>query len=212
MKKSVIPKDWSKVTLGQYVELELLPEYDREDPEQVLIRKTTEAHILTGLDVEEIDKLTIEEIVTMRDFLASKMPQAIQKRFKLNGIRYEVELNPTKHNRNKFVSVLNMIRANPVKNMHQVLFTICRPYRRTLTGRKYYDFDAWESRERINDFKSITMDIANPIMVFFCNLSQELLNLIQSYLDNQNQTMQAKIKEMTNELLSEANSNECMAG
>lgn len=211
MNKSVIPKDWSKVTLGQYVELELLGDYDK-DPEQVLLRKTTEAHILTGLDVEEIDKLTIADIMVMRDLLNSKMPQIIQKRFKLKGIRYEVELNPSALNYGQFTSVLNLIRSSPVKNMHQVLFNICRPYKRRIFWRKYYDFKPGEVRERINDFKSITMDIANPIMVFFCNLSQELSNLTLSYLDNQNRMMQTKIKEMTNELLSEVNSSECTDG
>lgn len=203
MSKSIIPKSWSKVTIGQYAELELLGDYDKENPDEILKRKTTEAHILTGLDVEEIDKLTVEEIIQMRDFLDSNLPTVVKQSFKLKGIRYEVELNPTRLSKGQFVSVLNLIRGGAVKNMHQVLFNICKPYKRRFLYRKYYSFEPGEVRERIADFKSVTMDIANPVMVFFCNLSQELSNHTQLFLDAKMKQMNQMVKQMEKELLEE---------
>lgn len=196
-----IPTKWSEVSLQQYIELETLPKLDTDNEEEILKRKIVEAHILTGLSVEEIDKLPFGELYKIKELLSSKRPYKIRKRFKLNGIRYKVQLNPTKLNSDRFLSVLNLSRKDPVKKMPQILLNICTPYKRTLFGRKYYDLEPDEFVKRIDDFKELKMSIANPILVFFYNLSEVLQQTILKYSENKMTQIQKEMKQTQAELL-----------
>ena len=201
MKK--IPRSWKEVTLQQYIELETLPKYDTKNEEEILNRKIVEAHILTGLSVEEIDKMPFGELYEIKNLLDSNKPYRLRKSFKHNGIRYKVELNPLKLESDRFLAVLNLSKLDPVKKTPQILLNICRPYKRTLFGRKYYDFEPEEFEKRIQDFRNLKMNIVNPILVFFCNLSELLLITIQGYSDKVMTEQQMKLEEIRKELLKE---------
>lgn len=196
-----IPKSWREVTLGQYVELESLPDYDKEDEQEILKRKITEAHILTGLSVEEIDKLPFGEMFAIKDLLNSKKPEKLRRKFKLNGVRYHVQINPMKLDSDKFLSILNLTRNDPIKRSPQIILNICKPYkRRFFFFKKYYSFDPGEYIARIDDFKDLTMDTANPILVFFCFLFDELLNHTQEYSEKQLKRMNKRMERIGEEL------------
>lgn len=181
-----IPRSWKEVTLKQYIELELLPKYDTDNEEEILKRKITEAHILTRLSVQEIDKMPFGELYEIKRLLDSNKPQRLRRSFKHNGVRYRVQLNPVKLDADKFLSILNLSRKDPIKKTPQILLNVCRPYKRVLFfWRKYYDFEPEEYVKKIEEFEQLPMNIASPILVFFCNLSEKLLKRIQEYSDQQ---------------------------
>ena len=181
-----IPKSWKDVTLQQYIELETLPNYDVDSESEILQRKITEAHILTGLSVKEIDKMPFGELYKIKTLLDSKKPQRLRRSFKHRGVRYRVQLNPSKLDSGRFLAILNLSRKDPVKKTPQILLNVCIPYKRVLFfWRKYYEFESEEFVDKIREFEQLPVSVANPILVFFCNLSERLLKRTQEYLGQQ---------------------------
>ena len=183
----MIPKSWDKITIEQFVELQgTLKEEPKTDRENFDLQ-VKRVCFLTNLEVEEALKLPTSISTDVNKLLKTPMPTQLLKTFKLNGVRYKVILDARKLNGSRYIAVMNTAKRGAVKNLHQVMYNICQPIRFgfrskfPFIGWKEYDFEAHEVEDRINDFKQLTLDIANPVSVFFSAVSKSLTIALEDY-------------------------------
>ena len=198
----MIPTKWKEVTIEQFVELQAALEEKPKTDLEIVNNKILQAVILSGLTVEEVEELSLDELENVNRLLNSNLPQRIRKSFKLNGIRYKVIFDAKKLNGSRYIAVMNSAKRGTLKSLHQVMYSISQPTKFgfrskfPFIGYKDYEFKAHEVEGRINDFKSLTIDIANPVSVFFSNLSKCLTKVLDDSLLKQTR----KMTQMTNEL------------
>ena len=57
------------------------------------------------------------------------------------------------------------------------------------------EFEAKDVADRINDFKQMTLGVANPAAVFFSEVRKELHSLLENFLLKEMGTLTEKMKE-----------------
>lgn len=195
--------DWNKITIEQFVKTQAIINQEPEDELDLHAQKKLIAEIITGKSIEEIENMLMSDIDNIYlECLTPSLPQKIVKRFKLNGVKYEFDLEATDLTSGRYMSIMESIKDNPLDNLHSVLFNIAHPIKRNALGVfKRYNFEANEVHKRIEDFKQMPIFIANPIAVFFCNLSKALTDVsVDSSLAKLN-LMKRDMEELTADLV-----------
>jgi hypothetical protein len=195
--------DWSKITIEQFVKVQKIVKEEPIDELDLHAQKKLVAEIITGKPIEEIENMLMADIDNIYlECLAPSLPQKIVKRFKINGYKYEFDLEATNLTSGRYMSIMEGIKGDPLDNLHSVLFNVAYPIKRTVTGGfKRYNFEASEIHKRIEDFKQMPITIANPIAVFFCNLSKDLTNVSVDYSFEKLMKMKKEMDQMTAHLL-----------
>jgi len=195
--------DWNKITIEQFVKTQAIINQEPEDELDLHAQKKLVAEIITRKSIEEIENMLMSDIDNIYlECLTPSLPQKIVKRFKLNGVKYEFDLEATDLTSGRYMSIMESIKGNPLDNLHSVLFNIAHPIKRNALGVfKRYNFEANEVHKRIEDFKQMPIFIANPIAVFFCNLSKALTDVsVDSSLAKLN-LMKREMEELTADLV-----------
>lgn len=195
--------DWSKITIERFVKTQAIINQEPVDELDLHAQKKLIAEIITGKSIEEIENMLMSDIDNIYlECLTPSLPQKIMKRFKLNGVKYEFDLEATDLTSGRYMSIMESIKGNPLDNLHSVLFNIAHPIKRNALGVfKRYNFEANEVHKRIEDFKQMPIFIANPIAVFFCNLSKALTDVsVDSSLAKLN-LMKREMEELTADLV-----------
>lgn len=201
-----IPTTWKEVNIEQFVELqEALNEKPVTDLE-IVNNKILQAVILSGLSVEEVENLPFNELEKVNKLLNTELPNKVRKYFKLNGIKYRVIYDARRLNGSRYIAVMNSAKRGTLKSLHQVMYSISQPVKFgfkkkfPFIGYNEYEFEAHEVEDRINDFKELSIDIANPVSVFFSNLSKVLTEVLEDSLLNQTKKMTTMTDELTKDL------------
>lgn len=198
----MIPTNWNSITVEQYLQLKGTMEVEVQDYIHALDIGLEQYRILTG-DLEADDtKVTTEDLGKIRELIESEMPKKIIETFELNGIRYKVRLHPGQVPAVDYITIMNLAKKGD-EYLHQIIFTICKPLKKERFKWVEYDFEARELKERINDFKGLTMEVVNPLRLFFLNVSIDLTEVIQVYLDNQMKTMTKELESVREDLLTD---------
>ena len=175
----MLPKNWDDITLEQYVAVYKTLSEEPKDAEaqlNLLIKRTC---LLTFKEPEWVeDNLTMSDLAKMQDFLKMDLPTKIVRNFRFNGRRYTVDLDPTKYEAGRYISVMNQLKDSKLDNLHKVIFIICREV--DWRGRTI-ELEPSDFAHRVEEFKQLPMKIVNPLSVFFYNLSENLTNDIIRY-------------------------------
>lgn len=190
----MIPKDWSSITIEQFVSLKPTLEIEVEDSIHDLNLGLERYKILTNNHKANESNVYLKDLEEIKRLLTSKMPSAIKEDFELNGIKYRVLLNPEKLPAVDYITIMNLAKLGD-DNLHQIIFTICKPLVKKRGRWVTYDFEPWELKERIEDFKQLTMDVVNPIRLFFSSASIALTDLILAYSEKEVKNQEKKIEE-----------------
>ena len=162
--------DWSKITVEQFVKTQKIIKEDPLDELDLHAQKKLIAEIITNKSIADIENMK------MRDLDATQMTSG------------------------RYMSIMESIKQNPLDNIHTVLFNVAHPVKRTLTGFKRYDFEPAELHKRIEDFKQMPISIANPMAVFFCNLSVALTSVSVDYSVSQMEIMNKEMNQLAEDL------------
>ncbi len=189
--------NWSQVNIGQYQELHKTFEYEPANDIEIADLGILQASIVKGEEYAETeDYLTLGELENIKKFIVSDIPTKMVKRFKLNGIRYEFELDPTKLKGGSYMSLMKDLE-DPYQNMHKIVFNFSHPI--NWRGKRY-NFKPEEIHKRQEDFKLMPMDIANGLVVFFWNLSKVLTQDLEDSLNKNLKTMKMKTDKLAEDL------------
>lgn len=175
----MLPKNWDDITIEQYVAVyKTLSEEPRTSEAQLnlLIKRTC---LLTNKDPEWVDEnLTMTDLAKMQDFLKLDLPTKLITKFRFQGRKYVVDIDPTKYDAGRYISVMNQLKDSKIDNLHKVVFFVCREVN---AWGKTIEIPENEFAERVESFKQLPMKVVNPISVFFCNLSETLTEDIIKY-------------------------------
>lgn len=196
-----ITKDWSDINVGQFQEYQktLGEEPSNALEEQDLLERRAMA--LTGFDWDQLGQLTMKQLYAINNIPNTDIKGKWKKRIKVAGRRYRVILDPTKEESLRYKMVMNACKEKDVQ-LHRLMFSVCVPI--NWMG-KDQDLKPYEVQERLNEFKSMPMTIANPIVVFFWALSNDLTQSILQFSNS-------KMKEMNKMVTTEIDSIKNMAG
>lgn len=182
-----IPKNWDKIPLKNFVHyLDYINE-EAETLEQRFDLLYKRSCAILDITVSEARLLTVEDQKNLIRLMNKKMPSRLMLKFKHKGIRYRPIIKVETINGGKFAAIKNAAKRGTAKNLHQILFLVSEPIKFgfkkqfPFIGWKAYEFKPEEIGARINDFKDIPMEVANPMSVFFLTLSKELSNLLSDY-------------------------------
>lgn len=221
-----IPKSWDKVTVEGYINLMKSLEKESED---VILESIKRIVFLTGCEPEEASQCTLDQIQDIKRLVNTPLPTRLKTRFKLKGINYRLlyltserlskwtnedletlnKLDARQMTGGEYCAAMDVIARGQLDNLHHVMFLISQPIKFGFKkkfpffGWKDYDFLAYEIKDRINDFKSLTMEVAYPASVFFCEASKKLTTSLQEYSENEMMTIVEQMDQLESELAEE---------
>jgi hypothetical protein len=181
------PKNWSDITIRKYIERVKLSRKSGSELETIeqMIKL---AAVTFECSEEEAANIGLDKLNQVNQLFKSDKPTKIVKEIRLNGQHFEFELNPNKLTASQYAGVMEATKDIDI-NLHLFLFHLARPYNYSWFRKKYIKLEDHQTIELIDQFKDIPMSVANPIAVFFFNLSTEFTRILNDYSDQ-------KLKEM----------------
>jgi hypothetical protein len=181
------PKNWSDITIRKYIERVKLSRKSGSELETIeqMIKL---AAVTFECSEEEAANIGLDKLNQVNQLFKSDKPTKIVKEIRLNGQHFEFELNPNKLTASQYAGVMEATKDIDI-NLHLFLFHLARPYNYSWFKKKYIKLEDHQTIELIDQFKDIPMSLANPIAVFFFNLSTEFTRILNDYSDQ-------KLKEM----------------
>ena len=196
-----IPAGWHELTINQFQEL--LP--SKFEGMNDISKVINEIMILSNEPYEEVAKLTNKDVDNIREqtkWLSEERPNVLKTRYKIKGQWYRFEVDATNVILDQYafsMKTLETLKDNPEtveSNLHLLLANISRPIKRNWRG-KFVDVKEYDLLEMSEIFKhNMTMDIANPIIVFFCTLSKNLTKVTSDYLTEKVEKMEKAQKDL----------------
>src|SRR5688572_23134228 len=119
----MLPQNWNDITIEQYVAVYKTLSENPTDPEEQLNLLVKRTCLLTNQEPDWVeDNLTMTDLAKMQDFIKSDLPTKLIKNFRFNGKRYTVDIDPTKYDAGRYMSVMNQLKDNRIENLHKVIF------------------------------------------------------------------------------------------
>lgn len=183
-----IPEDLNDITLGQYQEFLKIEEPTEEDILMVFL----------NLDLKGIGKIKSLDVDKYAAHITSlfQKESEFQMKFDLMGLQFGFipNLDEITYGENKDVTTY----INDWQTMHKAMSVLYRPIINKL-GKKYLIEEYEGSHKYSESMKDMPLGVVMGSMVFFYNLTNDLLKVIPSYLENLTE------KEQTTGLISAEN-------
>jgi len=171
-----VPTDWSGISLKKWLELQKdIKSYDGEDDAiNALI-----FHHLCGLDVENVNRLSIEDYKTIKEELEKFMTNVelpLQQLITIDGVEYGFEPNLSQMSYGAYADITKYDNIGIDDNWAKIMAILYRP----VTNKKnsMYSIQTYTGEVDETKFLNVGMDIHFGALFFFLNLSMDLLNAI----------------------------------
>ena len=174
-----VPENLNDITLGQYQEFLKIEEPTEEDIIKVFL----------NINVDGLGKIKAADVDTYAAHITSLFEKEgdFQNKFDLMGQRFGFipNLDEITYGENKDVTTY----INDWQTMHKAMAVLYRPIINSL-GKKYLIEDYEGSHKYSEAMKQMPLGVVMGSMVFFYNLTNDLLKAIPSYLVSQTQKEQ----------------------
>lgn len=177
---------WDKITISQFVNINNINDSDLD-----LLDKQTEITAIlyntTTSNIEDLGVNEYKEAVQIIKNLDKPFPTEPKQVFKVNGKTYRFMHEINKWSWGQWISVMELLKDKTHKevleNLARLLSIVCVPMKRNWRGKLVpCKFDGYKVSEIEQEFYDhLTMDVANPISVFFYALSTNLTVGLQDY-------------------------------
>lgn len=193
------PKNWSDITIRKYIERVKLSRRSGSELETIdqMIKL---AAVTFECSEDEAANIGLDKLNQVNQLFRSEKPTKIVKEIRLNGQHFEFELNPNKLTASQYAGVMEATKDIDL-NLHLFLFHLARPYNYSWFRKKYIKLEDHQTIELIDQFKDIPMSVANPIAVFFFNLSTEFTKILNDYSDQKMKEMNKILNQTKTDLL-----------
>lgn len=189
---------WKDITIGQFIEAWQVQQMQFDDE---LDRNLAMAAAITGNSASDLKQMGYDDLVQLfRDIQFVAYPEQMDKRFpKLFSIKGRMFRPTRKFNKlsaGQFIDLTSFIKKSDeiIPNLHKILATLCLPFRYgvrfqtspRIRAKWFYWYDG-AKHEQLSEllYDNLTMDIAYPIAVFFCNLWAGFTPHIVRYLETE---------------------------
>lgn len=178
-----VPKDWSAVTLRQY--LDLKKDMDAYEGEHDAILACM-FHHLAKFPVEYIkglDITTYNAIVNDMTSFLGNVELPLQKFIDIDGVEYGFEPNLSQMSYGAYVDIAKYDSMEMNEKWAEIMSILYRPVIKK-TG-KLYDIETYSAKIDGEPFMDVTMDVHFGAIFFFKTLLKDLLSSIQKSLMHQ---------------------------
>lgn len=185
---------FEKITISQFIKCKTIAELE-SDPLNRNIKLLAE---LTGKSFDEIESMPIDKLtIALKSFseIESLNPDAkIKMEFKIKGRRFKCIWQTQKLTAAQYIDATSFCKeeASIINNIHNILAAIC--VEKTWYG-KVKKYDGINHKE-VSDlfYNNMKIEVAYPIMLFFCKYYKELADNILIYLEAEAEKAMEKVK------------------
>ena len=183
-----IPTSLLEITLAQYQEFIKLTDGKEDSPK--LMQKTLE--IFCGIDLKDIATIKFSDVGRILGKINKLFihDQPLINKFKYKGKEFGFIPNLDEMTLGEFIDLDNTITK--WDNMHKAMAVLYRPIEVSLKNK--YTIEKYESYDK-HDMSFMPVGIALGALVFFWNLSNELINNIPNYLQKETNNLTSQQQE-----------------
>jgi hypothetical protein len=188
-----VPKNWSAVTLKQY--LTFRDELESYKDDQDAVEAVIFQH-LCGVDAQYLHLIDNETITHIRGDLAAFMQQTdyeLQRFVTIGGVEYGFEPNLSQMTYGAYLDITKFDTITIDKNWGKIMSILYRPVTKKIG--QLYEIEPYNADIDDSKFLTTTMDLNFGALFFFIDLSNELLTSIQNSLKSQ-QAISPNIKSI----------------
>jgi hypothetical protein len=175
--KITLPEHIGEITLDQFQRYHELTQRENIDDYQFNKRKVS---IFTGIKYRDLDKIAnkdFKEILEQIDKALDK-DHEFTSTFILDDINFGFIPNFDKIRTKEFVD-MDLYKPDDVQNLHKLMAILFRPIK-SIDNFKSYSIQEYNGTAKYSILmKRMPLSVVNGALVFFCNLSKELLINIQ---------------------------------
>lgn len=183
-----IPTEWSEVSIEKYVNY-IKATNDLDDEDDKIIKTIS---VLCDIPEDIITKIKMKDLTAIQKGLQKLISKPVNKEIinKINIDKKVFGLHPKldEITMGEFVDIEMYANENDLAGMMSVLY---RPITET-QGNRYniepYDADIHMDNKKL--FEKLSVNVANPIAVFFWNLGSEQMQTIHQYSEKEMQDNQ----------------------
>jgi hypothetical protein len=169
-----VPTDWAGISLQKWLELQKdIKSYEGEDDAiNALI-----FHHLCGLDVENVNRLSIEDYKTIKEELEKFMMNVelpLQQLITIDGVEYGFEPNLSEMTYGAYADITKYDNIGIDDNWAKIMAILYRPVKNK--SKSMYSIESYTGEVDETKFLNVGMDVHFGTLFFFLNLSMDLLN------------------------------------
>lgn len=175
-----VPKDYSAITLKQYLQFQEELQNYKDDPEAI---ETILLHYICGVPAEYVSKIDSETFGKIRTDLKSFMNNTdypLQRFVTIEGIEYGFEPNLSKMSYGAYLDIAKYDTITIDKNWSKIMDILYRPVTNK-TG-ALYEIKSYDGSINEDKWLSVGMDVHFGTLFFFSGLLSDLVNSTQKSL------------------------------
>ena len=175
-----VPKDYSAVTLKQYLQFQEELQNYKDDPEAI---ETILLHYICGVPAEYVSKIDSETFGKIRTDLKSFMNNTdypLQRFVTIDGIEYGFEPNLSKMSYGAYLDIAKYDTITIDKNWGKIMDILYRPVTNK-TG-ALYEIKSYDGSINEDRWLSVGMHVHWGTLFFFSGLLSDLVNSTQKSL------------------------------
>ena len=176
----IIPTDLKEIKLSQYLRYLKVLKDNQDDETFVCIQMVA---IFCNLSVADVMKIPVNDFAEIVEQLAKVLDQKPQlvRTFKMNGVNYGFIPNLDKMTIGEHATIDTLLGDQD--NLALLMSVLYRPI--TKSAMPFYQIEDYDGDESKADlFNDVRMDVVTGSILFFWNLSKELLSNILSHLES----------------------------
>lgn len=183
MKKQItitVPKDYSAITLSQYLQFREEMENYKDEPEAV---EALIFHYICGVPAEYVNKIDSETYSKIREELNRFMANTdypLQQFVTIDGVEYGFEPNLSKMTYGAYLDIAKWDTITIDKNWSKIMDILYRPVTKKVG--KSYDIRPYDGVINEEKWNSVGMHIHFGTLFFFSNLLKDLASFTQKSL------------------------------
>jgi hypothetical protein len=151
--------------------------------------------IFCNLSVADVMKIPVNDFAEIVENLAKVLDQKPErvKTFKMDGVEYGFIPNLDKMTIGEHATIDSLLGSD--ENLALLMSVLYRPITKKITP--FYQIEPYDGDEsKAELFKDVTMDVVTGSILFFWNLSKELLNNILSHLESKSMREGKSLEEV----------------
>jgi len=188
----VIPTDLKEIKLSQYLRYLKVLKDNQDDETFVCIQMVA---IFCNLSVADVMKIPVNDFAEIVENLAKVLDQKPErvKTFKMDGVEYGFIPNLDKMTIGEHATIDSLLGSD--ENLALLMSVLYRPITKKISP--FYQIEPYDGDEsKAELFKDVTMDVVTGSILFFWNLSKELLNNILSHLESKSMREGKSLEEV----------------
>lgn len=176
---------WKDITIEKFIQLQAVTAIEKDPFERTL----STLAVLKGIKKKELDAMPLNQLnkeLKEMSFLDSALPEKIHMNFKVKGRTFRSCTDISKINTAQYIELMDYAKENPMTHIHEFMAIMCDEVQGWgyMKWKVPYSGEAQKEKAKLF-YQHLTIDIAYPQALFFCNVLNNLMPSMQTFLKRQ---------------------------